>query len=212
MRKLTILICVLMAATAAMAQSNLRFGVRVGNGITNFWGKDAPHGVQANYQAGAFLEYRVSNAFSISPEVLFSSQGGKCTVYYVGGPISEGKQTHATNYITVPVMLKIYAIPSLSVDFGPQVGFNVYSKYTRKLGDKKNTVDIKDRTNKVDIGLGLGATYYIADDYFLQLRYTMGLTKVFKDPSTAAGEPMTNYFDIGDAKNSVLMLSVGYRF
>ena len=212
MKKLLVLTCVLMAATAAMAQGNFSFGVKVSDGITNFWGKDVPHGVQANYQAGVFIEYKFNNTVAIAPELLFSSQGGRYSIYFDGADNPEGKQTFATNYLVVPVMLKFYPHPSFSIDLGPQIGFNLYSKYTRKHDDHKETFDIKERTNKIDIGVGLGATYNLTEDFFLQLRYTMGLTNVFKDPTKNAGEPLINYLDMGKAKNSVLMLSAGYRF
>lgn len=45
--------------------------------------------------------------------------------------------------------------------------------------EAKETIDLKDATKKVDFGLGLGATYNLTDNAFVQARYTMGLTKVF---------------------------------
>ena len=98
-------------------------------------------------------------------------------------------------------MLKYYVIPELSIDFGPQVGFNVYSKNTleAKIASEsgKKTTDMKDYTKSVDFGLGLGLTYNIAKDVFVQGRYTMGLTKVFDGP---------------EGKNGNAQIAIGYRF
>jgi len=49
----------------------------------------------------------------------------------------------------------------------------------------------------VDVGLGLGATYNITNNVFVQGRYTMGLTKVF---------------EAGDVYNGNIQLAIGYRF
>ena len=78
-----------------------------------------------------------SPKFAIAPEVVFAAQGGKAN-----GTVEidinknprritvKAKGTFHTNYINVPLMLKFYATPDFSIDLGPQVGFNVYSKVT----------------------------------------------------------------------------------
>lgn len=196
MRKFFIaLMCVFMATGTAMAQ--FTFGPKVGVDYTHYWGKDVEHGGQFNYQAGLFFEYRMSDKFAIAPEIVFAAQGGKYD-YVLGVTF---KETDHVNYINVPVMLKYYVTYDLSIDFGPQVGFNVYSKNTRevKSGSEKikETTDAKDITKAVDFGLGLGLTYDITDDVFIQGRYTMGMTEVFKHSK---------------AKNGNAQISIGYRF
>ncbi len=152
------------------------------------------------------MEYRFSPKFAIAPEVVFAAQGGKETdkidVEDVPGMV-EAKGTFHTNYINVPLMLKFYATPAFSIDFGPQVGFNVYSKMTAsgKVGglEVKETFDFKDMTNTVDFGLGLGATYNLTNNAFVQARYNLGLTKVF---------------DVEDSheKNGNLQVAFGMKF
>ena len=199
MKKIAIaLMCTILATGAAMAQKQFTFGPKFGVDYTHYWGKNVEHGGQFNYQAGLFMEYRFTDQFAIAPEVVFAAQGGKYDTKILG---VELKETDHVNYINVPVMLKYYVIPELSIDFGPQVGFNVYSKNTAevKAGGEggKGTTDMKDFTKSVDFGLGLGLTYNIARDVFIQGRYTMGLTKVF---------------DGQDAKNGNAQIAIGYRF
>ena len=189
MKKFLVLIAAAIVCMSANAQ--FQFGAKVGFDLTHFWGKDAPKGFNPNYQVGLIMEYKFSPTFAIAPEVVFAAQGGKAngTVEDEAIPgISDAvtvkaKGTFHTNYINVPVMLKFYATPQFSIDFGPQVGFNVYSKMTAsgKVSsvEAKETIDLKDATKKVDFGLGLGATYNLTDNAFVQARYTMGLTKVF---------------------------------
>ncbi len=208
MKKIAIaLMCTILATGAAMAQKQFTFGPKIGVDYTNYWGEDVEHGGQLNYQAGLFMEYRFTDKFSIAPEVVFAAQGGKFKENVKWGEIDlvDVNVTHHVNNINVPVMLKYYVAPAVSIDFGPQVGFNVYSKYTSKVKsdivptgmEKEKTVDQKDFTQTVDFGLGLGLTYNIAKDVFVQGRYTMGLTKVFKE---------------GNAKHSNAQIAIGYRF
>ena len=206
MKKITIaLVCMLLTAGAAMAQKQFTFGPKVGVDYTHFWGKNAYHGGQLNYQAGLFMEYRFTSRFSIAPEVVFAAQGGKYEVkdYNDGDGYFDAKFTENVNYINIPVMFKYYVTPALSIDLGPQLGINVYSKYTVESKDKhlniKETEDQKDDTKTIDVGVGLGLTYNIAKDVFVQGRYTLGLTEVF-DKSWDTG------------KNGNAQIAIGYRF
>ena len=185
MKKIVIaLMCTILATGAAMAQEKFTFGPKIGVDYTHYWGENVEHGGHLNYQAGVFMEYRFTSKFSIAPEVVFAAQGGKYDFKRnIEGIDVELKETDHVNYINVPVMLKYYVAPALSIDFGPQVGFNVYSKNTiegkvEKLKEKETT-DMKKYTKTVDFGLGLGLTYNITEEVFIQARYTMGLTKVF---------------------------------
>ncbi|MBP5689179.1 MAG: PorT family protein [Muribaculaceae bacterium] len=202
MKKIVItLLCVIIASGAAMAQKKFTFGPKVGVDLTHFWGKDLPHGMQFNYQVGAFMEYRFNDKISIAPEFVFAAQGGKMDARdYVEGFHGSADFYFNFNYINVPIMLKFYAIPKLSIDFGPQVGINVYSKGTAKAkadGASASYTKEFDGVKSIDFGVGLGATYNITNDVFVQGRYTMGLTKVFED---------------GDVYNGNIQLAIGYRF
>ncbi|MCI6170240.1 MAG: PorT family protein [Muribaculaceae bacterium] len=190
----------LLAAAAIMgmsaANAQVEFGAKVGFDLTNYWGEDVSHTLQPNYQAGLVMEYHAAPKFSVAPEVVFAAQGGK----------SDNFTFHA-NYVNVPVMLKYYVAPAFSIDFGPQVGFNVYSKVTPK---DQDALDLGDMTNTVDFGLGLGATYNLTNNAFIQARYTMGLTKVYKDQSVdVMGYKLTTD---NKAKNGNIQISFGMKF
>ena len=198
MKKTILILSAVLMSMSAMAQVD--FGVKAGFDMTHFWGKDLPHGMKPSYQAGLFMEYHFNDKVSIAPEVTFASEGGK---FKVGKDIlginvaamglKDVDLTFNTNYVNVPIMLKFYATPSFSIDLGPQVGFNVYSK----VSGEGESLDLKDGTKTVDVGVGLGATYFLTENVFLQGRYTMGLTKVFDD---------------SDVKNGNIQLAFGYKF
>ena len=203
------LMTLLLAVLACMSVSaQVQFGAKVGVDLTNFWGKDVGHKMALNYQAGLVMEYKFSHAFAVSPEVVFASQGnGNRSLYEEGWvgeePTSTTMISHQVNYINVPVMLKYYATPAFSIDFGPQVGFNVYSKYTIKSNDGdhdyKYVTNNKKYTKAVDFGLGLGGTYNLTDNAFVQARYTLGLTSVFKS-------------GFNESKNGNIQLAFGMKF
>ena len=198
MKKIALLIvCAIMGMGAATAQ--VQVGAKVGFDMTNFWGEDVNHGMKPSYQAGLMMEYKFNNSnFAIAPEIVFAAQGGKFKnkAEIFGIKILDNDITYNTNYINIPVMLKYYVVPDFSIDFGPQLGINVYSKYS--VEDVDDAIDLKDRTKDVDFGLGLGGTYNLTSNAFLQARYTMGLTKVFDGGA--------------DCKNGNIQIAFGMKF
>ena len=177
MKKVFVLIAAAIVCMSASAQ--VQFGGKVGFDLTNFWGSDVEHGMKPSYQVGLMMEYKMSPKFAIAPEVVFASQGGKYKAIDLNffNLDIEKTVTFNTNYINIPVMLKYYVTPSFSVDLGPQLGVNVYSKYSIEGVDE--AIDVKDNTKTVDFGVGLGGTYNLTNNAFVQARYTMGMTKVF---------------------------------
>ena len=183
MKKVFVLIAAAIVCMSASAQ--FQIGGKVGFDMTNFWGQDVDHGMKPGYQFGLMMEYKFNPHFAIAPEVVFASQGGKSKALafkvdddfdFDGVTIADVKYT--ANYINVPLMLKFYATPEFSIDFGPQVGFNVFNKAKVK-GAKKSV------------------------DAFVQARYTLGLTKVFKDEEVL-GE--------NKAKNGNIQVAFGMKF
>ena len=197
MKKVIIMLAAALISVSAMAQ--VRFGVKVGADLTNFWGEDIDHGMKPAYQIGALMEYKFNDKFAIAPEVVFASQGGKFKALDLNlfGLDIEKNVTFNTNYINVPVMLKYYVTPAFSIDLGPQVGFNVYSKYS--IEDVDKAIDVKDNTKTVDFGVGLGGTYNLSENAFVQARYTLGLTKVFDG-------------DYNKEKNGNIQVAFGMKF
>ena len=201
MKKVIIMLAAALISVSAMAQ--VRFGAKVGADLTNFWGDEVEHGMKPGYQVGVLMEYKFNDKFAIAPEAVFAAQGGKYTEKEDG--IKE-EITANTNYINVPVMLKYYVAPNFSLDFGPQLGINVYSKFSAKTTgtlagvtvSEKETIDVKDDTEAIDFGVGLGCTYNLTENAFLQARYTMGLTKVFED--------------VDGCKNANIQVAFGWKF
>jgi len=204
MKKVFALIAAAIVCMSASAQ--VQFGAKVGFDMTNFWGSNVDHGMKPGYQAGLVMEYKFNPNFAIAPEVVFASQGGKSKAFALDITNNDINLTttdikYTANYINVPVMLKYYVTPEFSIDFGPQVGFNVFNKVSHK--NLSKSIDIKDSTKPVDFALGLGGTFNLTENAFVQARYTMGLTKVFKDEDVI-GE--------NNAKNGNVQIAFGMKF
>ena len=168
-----------------------------------------------------FMEYRFSNKFSLAPEIVFAAQGGKNNGVVInpenmppygtapyGSEFNYADYTYNQNYINVPVMLKYYVTPALSIDFGPQLGINVYHKCTinGKEGNKDFKETVSTKTKNMDFGLGLGLTFNITENVFVQGRYTMGMTNVFDyKEGDGFGTP-------AKPKNGNAQISIGFRF
>ena len=197
------LVCMLMAAGTAMAQKTITFGPKIGIDYTHQWGSNINDQSALNYQAGIFMEYRLNNKFAIAPEVVFATHARPKWEgqdwWSSEEPARDVTTTSQVNYINIPVMFKYYVTPPLSIDLGPQFGFKVYGKSTSKWKDsdgyweEKHDIGVR----SFDFGLGLGATYNFSDRFFVQARYTLGLTPLYKG---------------SNAKNGNAQLSIGYRF
>ena len=189
MKKVLVILAAALVSVSAMAE--IHFGAKVGFDMTNFVGKDADHGMAPNYQAGVVMEMPLTEKFAIAPEAVFAAQGGKWE--NAGVDI-----TANVNYVNIPVMAKYYVTPAFAIDFGPQLGINVYSKTTSEAAGVKTTLDLKDNTKAIDFGVGLGGTYNLTENAFLQARYTLGLTDVYDGG--------------GDAKNGNIQVAFGWKF
>ncbi len=184
MKKLLLLITVVLSCGVANAQISL--GIKGGVNYASLYGVDAtnPEAIIA-YHGGGVVELGLGERFSLQPEVLYSAQGGTFRDNILGTDIE-----NTFNYILLPVLAKVYIIKGLSLEIGPQIGFNISSE-TKFLGLR---VD-KDFAENLDYGMAAGAGFKLENGLFFQGRYNLGLAQVDKT---------------FDYKNSVFALSVGF--
>jgi hypothetical protein len=183
-----------LSTTFAAAQEYVYFGVKggvnfstiSGDGFSDFNDESA----RTAYHLGLLAEVPVSDRFSIQPEVLYSAQGFDIIRREDNADIE-----HQLDYITVPVLAKLYVTNGWSFEAGPQVGFVV----NEEIGDGDNDIDFyNDDRKDLDISLGLGTSFKL-NNFFLYGRYNAGLTNIYDN--TAA-----------DAKNSVIQAGIGLLF
>ena len=173
-----------MAAFVSQAQST-KIGIKAGANYANQSGVNLTvNQVNYNsseaitgYHAGLTAEVKFLK-LAIQPELIYSTQGATYK-----NAVSEFK--NELGYLSLPVLVKIYLVPGLSLDLGPQASF---------LLSEKNKFDYT-KSNTFDFSALAGVSYNITSKLFVQARYGLGLTSMTKD---------------AEVKNATAQLSVGY--
>ncbi|WP_299178099.1 porin family protein [uncultured Chryseobacterium sp.] len=166
--------------------SPIQFGLKAGLNVASINEDEAK--AKAGLYGGAFVNIPLASSFSIQPEVLYNGAGAK----------DENFSDVRVNldYISIPAMFQYNALPNLYVEAGPQFSFLINAKVKTDLG----SADVKDNFKSFDLGIGLGAGYYITPDFGVTARFVAGVTDI------AENNP-------GDAvRNNVFQVGVAYKF
>lgn len=180
---------VALLATGAFAQG-ISGGVKAGLNLANVKGDDVEDtDMRIAFHFGGFLNFGLSDALSVQPELLYNSVGAKMSD-------DDGDFVYKLNYISIPVNL-IYSFGNFNIQAGPQFGFLASAKGKATYDGESEEVDMKDFYKSTDIGvnIGLGAAFGKAH---VSARYGIGLANIAD-------------FEEADVKNSVIQLSLGYK-
>jgi len=184
--KTTFLAFLVFMITASMHAQDISFGAKAGANFASISG-DLTDNIdgRTSFNVGAVASIGVSEKFSIQPELVYSAQGGTANI--------EGQDfTIKLDYINVPVLADFNIVKGLSIQAGPQIGFNITSEVDT---DGEGSSEIE--TESIEFSLAAGAQYRLDQGLFFQARYGLGIT----DTS-----------DILSRKNNVFSLSIGYFF
>lgn len=188
MKKIHLIVSALLVSTALLAQDP-KFGVKAGLNASTL--TSGGYDWRAGFHGGLLAHIHVTPAFSLQPEIMYSSQGAK---YDIG---NNQQVTRKLNYINVPVLLQYNFNNGFRLQGGPQVGFLIDAK--DKLGDVDiNTVNT-DNFNSVDFSIPLGISYLGYSGFGADVRYNLGITNVAEGSTT-------------NVRNSVFQLGVFYLF
>ncbi len=157
--------------------------------------------------AGAELEYQLTPMFSAAVGLNYSIQGTAWKDIKVtgSGGYAEMKDMQMNlDYVNLPIVVNAYLFKGFAVKAGVQLGYltSAKFKYTQDINGDEETHESsngKDDCQKIDFSIPVGVSYEISNVVF-DLRYQLGLTKIFKD----------TFWD-KSSKNSVFMLTVGYK-
>ena len=170
--KKTILVTVLLLAISSTMQAQLvKFGIKAGLNYANQTGSDITinsgnYDKEAitSYHAGLVAEIKLTDGFSVQPELLYSTQGA--TYKYAA---TEFK--NELGYLSIPVLAKFHLNKTVSLDLGPQASF---------LLSERNDFDVEN-AETFEFGVAGGLTLNVTKSIFLQGRYVLGLTEASKD-------------------------------
>jgi hypothetical protein len=167
-----------------------KFGVKGGFNLSNLTPSEGAKSL-LGFNIGGFAEVKLNEKFAIQPELLFSTQGSKFDI--------EGSMIkNSLSYLNIPVMFKYYVADKFNVEAGPQIGVLM----SAKLKGDGDSLDIKDAYKSIDFGVNCGVGYSFSENISAGLRYNLGLSNILK---SIEGETTNE-------KNSVIQLSVGYKF
>ncbi len=162
--------------------TNFRFGSNTPVGATNDAYNDG-------IAAGLWAAFPLSNAVSLQTELMYSQMGGNATFPVSPDNVYNFYEVN-TNYLTVPVLLKLHLGKVLAVYAGPQFSFLYGANAEIYTFPARREVDYKDSVNKTDVSLAAGIQLFPRSRLHADIRYIYGLTN-FWDNKTG------NYFNQG---------------
>jgi hypothetical protein len=182
MKKLSFVVMALAVCTSLIAQSP-KFGLKGGLNLSTITNTEGD--VKAGFHVGALSHIHITPAFSLQPEVMYSTQGVK----------SSSNSSLSLNYLNIPLLLQYNFDNGFRLQGGPQIGFLTSAK--AKSGDL--SVDVTDSYKDIDFSIPLGVGYLSNSGLGVDARYNIGITNVVESSSE-------NY------KNSVIQLGLFYLF
>ncbi|MUV03215.1 outer membrane beta-barrel protein [Flavobacterium rakeshii] len=195
MKKILLSATALLAFGFASQAQDIKFGAKAGLNIADFGGDAETSGSRTGFHVGVVAEFKLTEQFSIQPEIVYSMQGAKFET--LDGFASIVEQDMKLDYLNVPIMAKYYLFEGFSIQAGPQVGFLMSAKV--------DDDDAKDSFKSIDFALNGGVGYELPSGVFFQARYSAGLADI-NDVEGFEGA------DAPKINNNVISFSVGYKF
>lgn len=112
-----------------------------------------------SYHAGVYANFKFSEKWGLTPEVLWSSQGSDFD-----------NMEFVTNYVTVPIMLRWRIIDLISLEAGPQLNI-----LTSAEADGQ---DVTDNLTGTTYCAAFGGLVHLPLGFNAGLRYVLGLTNL----------------------------------
>lgn len=202
----------MMLGFAALAQEQppleatgiVRYGLKGGLNVATLRGDVDEPSPRFGMHFGVTAEIKISDKFSIQPELMYSMQGVKEKgELMINGDLAEGEATTKLDYIILPIMAKIYMAEGFTVEVGPQIGLlnSARIKYDLRTSASNfsGSSDISNQMSSIDFAVNAGLGYKLPSGLFFQGRYTLGLTNAYDG-------------DEAEIKNGVVQFSIGYQF
>lgn len=144
-----------------------QYGIKAGINFAELWGEDAlpESDRKVGYSVGAYATYKISKAFKLQPEVIWSLQGED----------SKESGRYKISYVNIPIMLK-WTQGKFYSELGPQLGLLTVST-AKSVPDDLKLEDFETFDFSVNFGFG----YQIAEDWLVGVRYSQGFTNIVDD-------------------------------
>ena len=176
MKSLKILLFSVFAVAVSMTANAQGFGIRAGANFSDVTGTGLDTSVKTGLYVGAFKEIPlIKSLLFVQPEIQYSQEGFSTNIDDV-----------KVDYITLPIMAKVYALKLLSFETGPQFGFPI--------SDNLEIGDVKSFVTSWGVGMSLNLPLHLS----INARYVTGLTDTFDS--------------IDSNKSQVFQVGAAFRF
>jgi hypothetical protein len=173
MKRTIIVLAALFMTIPGIKAQEFRLGVSGGIDAARMTISGATGGplkTKSGLTGGILGEAKFSSLFGLQLEVNYSSQG-------TGIVAEDGEQTASLNleYLTIPVLAKLYGKPNFSVFAGPQIG--ILLKGEQQQSNQEDS-DLKELLKSTDFAAVIGSEYRFGNGIFINGRYHFGLSNI----------------------------------
>ncbi len=162
-----------------------------------------------SFHLGVYSEFELSKNFSLSPRIIYSSQGYNLDLELrqtIDSPITIFEIANRLNYLNIPILFKYYVDSRISLNFGPQLGFLLNTASVNK-NPTSFSIDSQSLNSsgdfKIDYGAKIGLTYLVNNNINIEIGYFQGFSNISRGEIASVVNNESN-------NNSVFQLSVGY--
>ena len=176
-----------LAATECVNAQKVNFGVKAGLNLSTWNYDDAS--LRPGFHAGGFATVQFSRMFAVQPEVMYSMEGavweGKLDAF--GFSLANAKVTSTVHKLNVPVMLQFTPISMLTIEAGPQFGFNLAVSHHIKsnivgIVETESDVDVdKENYNMFEMGIAAGLKLNLTRNMAIGARYVYGISPIIDE-------------------------------
>ena len=176
-----------LAATECVNAQKVNFGVKAGLNLSTWSYDDAS--LRPGFHAGGFATVQFSRMFAVQPEVMYSMEGsayeGELDAF--GFSLANAKVTSTVHKLNVPVMLQFTPISMLTIEAGPQFGFNLAVSHHIKsniagIVETEGDVDVdKKNYNTFEMGIAAGLKLNLTRNMAIGARYVYGISPIFDE-------------------------------
>ena len=152
---------------------------------------------------GLISELKESERVAIQAELYFSMMGAKIDYE----PFASGETKTSLNYLSVPVVGKIYLSKFFNLQLGPEVGILLSARDKGEIDGDEVNEDLKSIFKKTDVGISFGIGIEPTENFQITSRINYGVADISLASKTIAGgiqRPNLN--------NRAIQISLGYFF
>lgn len=203
MKKILLIISLAVFSFTANAQSLIptKFGLKAGLNysslsITPIEGvHPTVNSSKIGVAAGFCVHIALSDKWFINPEVLYSQKGASFDYDFTHDYAINQRDEYATNneltlsYVQLNPTISFKASDKLALNFGPSVAYLISEeyKYTQDPAQDITSTTITNgnlltpglvETNGLDVGLNVGLSYFLTENFFIDTRVNTGFMEV----------------------------------